>query len=203
MCVRFGIPIVCPVMGSGFVGAPRLRDDTVPDGPHPRGRTSFSRRRMIGAWHAPTRVRPQPAWWSLGLRGGEMMRSGYRFAGGCWSVYVAMLDIVYVLHPNRARGDETRGPASTQRPRLGSRCPEHPAAPWTVQSQIQLPPRAARRGLSPVESRGWIGCAGWVQRDQEVRARSAPGQGGGRRRVARAPSRHPQVTSRRGSRLCR
>jgi len=35
VCVRFGIPIVCPVVCLGFVGAPRLHDEPVSLGPHP------------------------------------------------------------------------------------------------------------------------------------------------------------------------
>ena len=65
------------------------------------------------------------------------------------------------LRPNRAQGIR-RGPASTQRPRLGSRCVEYPAAPWTMQSHVHRAPRVAQRGLSPVESRGWMGCGGEI-----------------------------------------
>ena len=43
-----------------------------------------------------------------------------------------------------------------------------PPAPWTMQSQIHLAPRVARRGLSHFESSSWMGCGGEISADVQV-----------------------------------
>jgi len=215
------------------VGAPRLDNDTVPDGPHPCVRASFSGCRMLGTPHPPTRLSPQPGRRSLCPCAGPRRHSGmfrmnelasssrrlftrvvsgisrritrtakphrrqrrywYTQRASLWGassrsmvgeaadarprprddpmgVPIRGRLLVGVCHnsrhrvrlrPNRAQGIR-RGPASTQRPRLGSRSLAHTSSAWNMQSHIHLAPRAARRGLSLVESRGWMGCGGEI-----------------------------------------
>jgi hypothetical protein len=52
--------------------------------------------------------------------------------------------------------------------RHASRCPAYTSSPWTVQRPFHPPLRVARRGRSPVETRGWKGCGGESSADVQA-----------------------------------